>query len=224
MVVFMGCGWRFPFMFGVAKYIQEQVQVRTHPGAVTIDTYAGASGGSLIAYALQAGIDVREVYESALSKRGECPYAPLGMCDLLESVARRHATTSVPQSGKLNVIAAKVGRWLHLTPEYFTEFESVDDMCKCLRASSHIPVFGGSLMYAHRGNWYVDGELGATIEQIRALYETRCIIVDFCDKADIKPTIPMPRWWSYRPQRDAVMDAMFRHGYDRAESYFSHKG
>ncbi len=206
-IAFMGCGWRFPFLFGVAKFIEEHTQTNHVK-------YVGVSGGAVVAYSLLAKV-VDITYKNALSKIAECPYAPFGMCDFIERVAHE-CFHEYPKNDSLTLVATNISS---RSTEYFTAFESKDDLCKCMRASSHIPLLGGSIFYKHRGTHFVDGEMSVTIEAIKRKFG-KCIIVDFCENADIKPTISIPRWWSYFPQNESIMEYMFNHGYERAKAYF----
>lgn len=44
-IAFMGCGWRFPFLFGVAKFMEENIETNNLK-------YIGVSGGAVVAYSL----------------------------------------------------------------------------------------------------------------------------------------------------------------------------
>jgi hypothetical protein len=219
-IAFMGCGWRFPFLFGVAQYIQDH-KYRLEEFSLK---YIGVSGGSVVACSLQQDI-VDVVYEKALSKRSECRYSPLGMCDFIESVANDCFEEVQPD---LFIVASRVSGCSllipELIPEFMTDFESTDDLCRSMRASSHIPILGGSLTYKHRGRYFIDGEMSVSIDLLRDTYRSHVgemlVVVDFCERADIKPSISFPRSWIFFPQNDETMEMMFQHGYERAKEYF----
>lgn len=99
-VAFMGCGWRFPFMFGAAKFIEETRQV-VGPGTV----FAGVSGGSGVAMALCTG-RVTEMYERGLAKRARCRVPPFGTCGLLAEVVREMGVEASAVNARLVVDAA----------------------------------------------------------------------------------------------------------------------
>lgn len=134
------------------------------------------------------------------------------MCDFIEGVAQE-CFYEYPKNDSVSIDPVKLGF------ACISAFESKDDLCKCMRASSHIPLLGGSIFYKHKGNSYIDGEMSVTIEAIKRKFGS-CIIVDFSENADIKPTISIPRWWSYFPQNESIMESMFTHGYERAKAYF----
>lgn len=211
IVVFMGCGWRFPFMFGVAKYIQE------HNNDKCIK-YVGVSGGTAVAYSLQSN-NVDLFYKKALSQRAECKYSPFGMSNLIENVAQECATI-IPPKNTLFLVATRVKNFGIFEADILSEFESIDDLCKCMRASSQIPLLSGTITYKYNKKYYIDGELSVNIDKIRSMFG-ECIVVDFCENADIKPSIQIPRSWSYFPQDDQGMEAMYNHGYMKAEEFFS---
>jgi predicted patatin/cPLA2 family phospholipase len=212
-IVFMGCGWRFPFMFGVAKYIQEHKNKH-----VNYIKYVGVSAGTAIAYSLQSN-NVDLFYKKALSKRTECKYSPLGMCNLIENVAQECATI-IPSKNTLFLVATRIKKFGFFETDFLSEFESIDDLCKCMRASSQIPILSGTFTFKHREKYYIDGELSVNIDKIRNIFG-KCIVVDFCENADIKPSIQIPRSWSYFPQDDQCMETMYNHGYIKAKEFFS---
>lgn len=212
---FMGCGWRFPFLSGVAKYMQDNVQ--------SVGMLAGVSGGSAVAYALQQKI-VDEMYVEGLAQRSKCKYPPFGACGLVSEVVKRLGT-DVPLPGKLHIGVSQLSQLsqhesLSLTAKFFSSYESMDDMVGCMRASSQIPILDGKLFFNHRDMRCMDGEFTVDVAKMRS-YLDKCVIVDFCDSADIRPSIHFPRFWSYVHQNDAVMQLMYNDGYAQARHWFS---
>ena len=234
-VAFMGCGWRFPFMFGVAKFIEES---RVRDDTVIV---AGVSGGAGVALSLCTST-VTEMYERGLAKRARCPVPPFGTCGLMCEVVREMDLPPVCKSGKMQLVVGR-SRYvapLRLVPDFRSSWTDADDLLDSLRGSCQIPFLDGAVFHSSPGGLFLDGEFAVPGRTMRAHLVSRLashlanlvhegtpgvegtvIIVDFDEAADIRPSVKFPRLWSFVYPDEASMRAMYADGYRQAERYFS---
>jgi hypothetical protein len=232
-VAFMGCGWRFPFMFGVAKFIEDATQTDDW-------IFAGVSGGSGVAMSLCVR-RVTEMYERGLAKRERCPVPPFGTCGLMSEVVREMGIDAADVDGRLVVGSSRLGKF-ELVPEFRSAWSATSgaDLGDVIRGTCQIPFINGSIFHASaNGSLYLDGEAAISIRTMRehlASIATDVIVVDFDDAADIRPSSlesdppPMapsrrfPRRWSFVYPDEATMRAMYTDGFLQATKFFAERG
>lgn len=219
IICFGGCGWMFPFHFGVAKYVQDEL-----PQEELL--FGGVSGGAAVGAALAYGIDVNEYYEQALTKIEDT--GTFKMCDAVLDVAEQMFASSqcsnIP-NGKLHIQLASPGMKGYIVSNY----PSASFCAQVIRASSHIPIIGGIKPYEIEGHGkYYDGGLASLLPNIPGELRRahRVVNVDAlgCEpESDIHIGFKVPFMWSFRPRPLHVMMAIHHLGYLKAAQFFEHK-
>ena len=218
LICFGGCGWMFPFHFGVAKYIQDH-----HVCEPCISAFAGVSGGAAVACTLACGIDVLDYFEEAMKKNR---VGLFGMCDAVIEVCltmfKKYKVKNI-EKDKLFIQLSSAGG---LKPELCSEFKDIEQCVDVIRASSHIPVVGGLLPYKVDGmGMYYDGGL---VNLLPILPDTlkqkhRIIKVDalgYSSNCDIHIGFSVPYSWAFVPRKKHIMRLIFRYGYLKAKQFF----
>ena len=173
------CGGLYNYFFGVAFYLQEHFDVG--PGSGTV--FASASAGAFPAFALAAGLDVRDIFfianrdliesvgRACAAEDQHCPtnkdgrLRPLGRWNVL--VAEKFAAAAASRLGGSRNAAACVSGRLFVSVTSLpsgnnvlvSDFSDVDDMIGCFLASAYIPLYDASWRPAAmwRGERWIDG-------------------------------------------------------------------
>mmetsp|Transcript_54769 Transcript_54769/g.102666 ORF Transcript_54769/g.102666 Transcript_54769/m.102666 type:complete len:714 (-) Transcript_54769:166-2307(-) len=216
--------WLFIYHFGVAKWMQDNVNVTVEDFA-----FSGSSGGALVAATLACPIDAEEVKDLTVKGFAKCKTNPFYMFRLGEEVLDhylRDTRLHVRCSGHLRVLLTKVAPTPPLLgAEVASTFSSWQDLFSCLRASMHVPFAAGVLPYPIPGRgWFFDGLVWAALfVPWRAFADDDVIVrVSACSfpNAQIGPRVPFPPWWLIFPPSMAALDAMYWMGYRDAQEYF----
>lgn len=154
---FSAGGLMFPYYVGVVAALEDAgVLRRPHQ-------LAGASAGSLVAAAYNAGLSAAALEESLVLFGEDClkngTRARLGplLRDFLHAYLPQDAAERC--SGTTHVAVTRALPYWR--PELVTHFKGRDDLVEALLTSCHIPwYFDGRWMTKFRGRWAVDG--GAT--------------------------------------------------------------
>eukprot|EP00928_Gymnodinium_smaydae_P083626 TRINITY_DN66869_c0_g1_i1.p1 TRINITY_DN66869_c0_g1~~TRINITY_DN66869_c0_g1_i1.p1 ORF type:complete len:714 (+),score=72.97 TRINITY_DN66869_c0_g1_i1:111-2252(+) len=219
--------WLFLYHFGVAKWLQENVDVTVEDFA-----FSGSSGGALVAGVLACKLDPAEVKDMALADFHVCQRNPFHMFKVGEKVLDHYLRcqsdnkSHIRCSGHLRILLTKVSlRWPVLQAEVASKFKSWQELFSCLRASMHVPIAAGVFPYpiADRG-WYYDGMVWAALfVPWRAFDDDDVVVrVSACGfpNAQIGPRFPFPFWWLAMPPSKEVLLGMFWMGYRDAQEYF----
>lgn len=173
---FSGCGWLFPFHFGVAKYIQDYMVSTQHSStdepfvkatdilhdlqdhtaenphaASTSHAFAGVSGGATVAAALAYHIPIEEIFEEAIKKYDTGLFR---MCDAVMEVLDvmfKKTNVNKLKSHVLYVQVSPATSLIRPRAHLITHFPSKAYCKHVIRASSHIPILGGLLPYHVKG-------------------------------------------------------------------------
>eukprot|EP00667_Euglena_gracilis_P010732 EG_transcript_10934 len=157
---FDSSGWLFLYHFGVARYLREHFLPTADPAAVA---FSGASGGALVATALCSNVDLDRLIAFVVSCRRDCYYTPWRLMPAVEEAIRLFMPPDahVTCSNRIRILTTKV---LPNPPfvmgEVVSEFQNWKHLAQVLRASCHVPLFGGFLpfhMTEAGGGWYYDG-------------------------------------------------------------------
>jgi len=218
--------WLFIYHFGVAKWIQDHVNVRAEDLA-----FSGSSGGALVGAALACKFEAEEVKDRILSNFPSCKRNPLRMFRVGEEILDHYLRDNIDAagccSGVLRILLTKVSkRPPLLQAEVASKFDSWRDVFSCLRASMHVPLADGILPYPVPGRgWYYDGLVWASLfVPWRAFDDADAVVrVSACGfpGAQIRPRIPFPIWWLIMPPSEDVLNGMFWMGYRDTQEYFS---
>jgi hypothetical protein len=208
-------GWLQFYLFGVAKYIQEQ---RLHDDAVV----CGCSAGALAAAGLACEGDFDAAVEFCIT---DCiPRTYNRLCGIFR--LHEYVNDSLDYSCRLfNYEHLKPGQLrLAVTtlPSFekntTTDYSSSEDLKQCLLASSAAFPFA-PLVYL-RGKWSVDG--GFTDFQPIVDEQTVTISPFYFSDTDIKPSRYVPLWWAlFPPNNRETVDWVYRLGYEDARSFFN---
>jgi len=174
------CGGLYNYFFGVACYLQDHFDVGPDSGTV----FASASAGAFPAFALAAGLDVRELFFSANRAliegvaeacsrddphvyHHECRLRPLGRWNALVQ-GHFSAVAAARLGGSEQAAACVRGRLFvsvtalpSMTNELISDFADADDLIGCFLASAYVPVYDDRCRPAAlwRGRRYIDGGL-----------------------------------------------------------------
>lgn len=216
--------WLFIYHFGVARWLQDNVNVTVEDFA-----FSGSSGGALVAATLACEIDAQRVKDLAVEGFPKCSRNPLYMfrhgehvIDTLLRDTQYHRRCS----GHLRVLLTKVSATPPLLgAEVASTFSSWQDLFSCLRASMHVPMAAGVLPYPIPGRgWFFDGLVWAALfVPWRAFADDDVVVrVSACSfpNAQIGPRVPLPPWWLIFPPSSNALHGLYWMGYRDAREYF----
>lgn len=107
--------------------------------------------------------------------------------------------------------------------DVISRFESQQQLRSFLRASCHMPIFGGVRPYPVDGRWYFDGLFWASflVPWRRPTSRDHVLKVSAigAPTAHLKPP-PVPPWWTVMPPSTAVLRALYERGYQDALEAF----
>lgn len=216
--------WLFLYHFGVAKWIEDNIEVKAQHFA-----FSGSSGGALVAASCAAGFNMTDVKESILSHFHKCQRNPLLMFHVGELVLDkflRDTDAHVRCTGVCRVLLTKVSPWPPIfKAEVASNFKSWEELFSCLRGSMHVPIAGGILPYPVPGRgWYYDGLIWASLfVPWRAFEENDELVkVSACGfpGAHIRPRFPFPLWWLIMPPSREALEGLFWLGYKDTQDFF----
>lgn len=228
--VFLGAGWRCPFLFGVAKCLTDN-NVHIQDGTI----FLGLSIGASVTHSI-----IHDIVDDAYTIGINTKWRFFGMssfpCDVL-----RKCNTSKSPNGK-NIIGLTLCNRLpynpfDLTPIFKDSFSTLDEELDTIRASCHIPIINGSYGYCIENNTtddpsniYLDGEISihslVVKEYLYKKYGTHlniCIVdVDMeNEQADIRPSKHTSSFYKLFRQKTHDMDNMFKDGYNQCLLYLN---
>lgn len=215
IICFGGCGWMFPFHFGVAKYVEDH--------RVPFTRFAGVSGGAAVALTLAAGLDVADCFEEALDKS---EVGLFGMCDAVVEVLDAMLERARVRHIRRDTLYVQLSTAPTLRPHLVSEFDSPRQCVEAIRASSHIPVVGGLLPYKVEGlGAFYDGGLAGMLPLLpdALAMRERVVRVDALGSlpgCDIHLGFRAPYSWTFVPRAPHLMRLLFRCGYLRAMQFF----
>lgn len=211
-------GWLEFYLFGVAKYMQEQ---NLQKGA----TLLGCSAGALTAAGLACNGDFDKAVEYCKYNCIPRVYGRLlGIFKLHEYVndcldfASNLKDYYTIAPGKLQVAITTLPSF---KKSLTTSYSSAEDLKQCLLASS--AAFPFARLVHLRGEWSVDG--GFTDFQPVVDSSTITISPFYFSDTDIKPSRYVPLWWAlFPPNNGETVDWIYNLGYEDARRWFSSGG
>ena len=152
-IYFHGGAGSFPYYIGIARYLQENYDLRN-------TSFAGCSAGCFPAIALSAKIcdgifynkvllpSIKDIQKTNIQNGLMFRDAMLGS-DWIKHL-KKHVKTAIVESGNFDNINKKCSLLVthvdtnNVKPEFIRKWDSVDDLIDCCITSSWIPViFGG---------------------------------------------------------------------------------
>jgi hypothetical protein len=128
-------------------------------------------------------------------------------------------------SGRLRLLVTRVAAhppWF--LGDVISRFESQRELRAYLRASCHMPVFGGVLPYCVDGRYFFDGLFWASflVPWRRPTARDHVLKVSAigAPTAHLKPP-QLPPWWTVMPPSTAVLRALYERGYQDALDAFA---
>lgn len=217
---FSGCGFLISYHLGVAHGLQRE-------GYLTPSSkVAGASGGSIAALAVAAGVDVLEIHEEAKNMALRCHRE--GTLWKLEARLRaifrdRFADVDVEKLGDRLIVTTEQ-LWPKRATIHSNSFRSPDDLCDAVLASCHIPFYlspSGTARF--RGEFHVDGGLLALVPEIPGYVKVCAFPAKLLRREDyeispslLDPDFPFSVFQLFRyalmPPQPAVLDQLFQLG------------
>lgn len=222
--VFLGAGWRCPFLFGAAKCLTDN-NIHKQDNVV----FMGVSIGSSVSHSIIHDI-VDEAYTTGINSKWRFFGMSSFPCDVL-----RKCNTSKSPPGK-NIIALSLCNGLpynplDLTPVFKDTFSTLDEELETIRASCHIPIINGTYGYRienntteNPSNVYLDGGICAHSISVQEYLQKKygdnvniCIVdVDMeNENAHIIPSKHTNKLYKLFRQKTQDMDGMFQDGYNQ---------
>ncbi|GLD92899.1 hypothetical protein PINS_up001478 [Pythium insidiosum] len=217
---FSGCGFLIPYHLGVAHALQDMGYL--HPSRSRV---AGASGGAIAALAIAANADLPLVVEDTKAvaafgrSKGSWGKLELRLRELFD--ARFRDVDMDALANRLTVATQKVWptRELVLTDA----FESPQDLCDAVIASSFIPFYlSRQAMTTFRGEFHIDGGFVKLVPEVPEHVRVCAFHADMLRRPDyeISPsmdaTFPFSIWELARfalfPPEADVLDHLFQRG------------
>lgn len=207
-VSFSGCGGMYSYCAGVASYLQTKFDL-------SCVSFYGASGGTLPAFLLAAGLNVQQ-FQDVCNLPGveECKETWLGAAFNGFSIASECLLNWLPQDafvrakGRLHL---SVTKFPTLENERLAEFSSNEDCILGMKCSSFVPwVFEFAPACKYRDSWYIDG--GLTDNQPIQDSDTFCVSYNRWRKCK-------PHWlWPYSDPE--WVQTIFDWGFEDAKRHF----
>lgn len=227
VVSFDSSGWFYCYHFGVARFIEQHV-LPSLPHKASVG-FTGSSGGALVSGCLCVGINIETITQHVISRRHVCAFNPFAMFPEAENALRMFlpSDSHLKCTGRLRVLLTKVLP----RPPFFMgaapcHFKSFDDLFHTLRASCHVPIFGGVLPYKVEGRGlFYDGCYWSsffvpwrTLQEDDRVIKTSAVGSPF---SQIRPPNIMPFWWALFPPKEEVLQGMYQQGYEDARVFFN---
>eukprot|EP00121_Abeoforma_whisleri_P014012 Awhi_evm1s12928 len=153
---FSGSGFLLPYHLGVCNFLQSKDLFQPS------SRYAGASGGSIIALILAAGLDLEIVRESLDKVSAKCIEhgTRFNLEMFLTETLREHEGevdyTFLNKNKKLTIATTKVGYFPTVHQNNF--FDSNEDVIQCILTSCYLPSYStNKLVRLFRNENHVDG-------------------------------------------------------------------
>ncbi len=165
-IYFHGGAGSFPYYIGIARYLQENYDLRN-------TSFAGCSAGCFPAIALSAKIcdgrfynkvllpSIKDIQKTNIQNGLMFRDAMLGS-DWIKHL-KKHVKTAIVESGNFDNINKKCSLLVthvdtnNVKPEFIRKWDSVDDLIDCCITSSWIPVIFGGFFKQFRKGDCVDG-------------------------------------------------------------------
>mmetsp|Transcript_16773 Transcript_16773/g.33087 ORF Transcript_16773/g.33087 Transcript_16773/m.33087 type:complete len:303 (-) Transcript_16773:232-1140(-) len=166
---FSGCGWLTPWHWGAADGLMSR-------GLLTQSSLvAGASGGSVAAATVAAGIPIDDCIESFRRQSQLC--MKHGTIGRIEPIMREELAAVLTQDGvkamceRGTIAVTRLKPRPVATPVLISQFSDPDDLIGAILSSCHIPYYlSRSAAQDWRGGSYIDGGFGALIPPIKGYY------------------------------------------------------
>jgi hypothetical protein len=227
MLSFDSSGWLYVYHFGVAHFMQQNLD-DTNAGSLG---FSGASGGALVAATLASKASAKELATFIVDEA--CPAARKKPWMMLEWVKKamdiskkKYPDGFATLKGRLRILLTRV-TW---KPPFFlgevaTDFKTEEHVEQTLLASCFVPFLFGAVprKIDETGGRYLDGFFWPSL-----FVSWRCssgdrllrISVIGAPYADIKPSVPLPFWWAVYPPSQEIMWGIFYLGYMDAAAFF----
>lgn len=228
-IKFNGAGWMFPFHFGVAKFIQEYVDIHSQETETSIKV-GGVSAGAVTGLMLLLDVDFDDINHKIVKRHDEMRYNPFKIRNCLHDILMEYIPDNETRlhsvQNKLFIGLSKLDFptfvWKsHLVSTYIDKDHCMD----ILKASCHIPIINGIQPYYVDGMGYYDGDISGMIDPTDF---SKLICVDIQPSPasaqlsqTIHPGILVPTLWRYFPASPFILNCVMQLGYQQAHNYFS---
>jgi hypothetical protein len=230
-IKFSGAGWMFPFHFGVAKFIQEYIDIHDKEPDTFIKV-GGVSAGAVTGLMLLLDVDFDDIFDKIVKRHHEMRYNPFKIRECLHDIlmeyipdnqARLHSVQNRLLIGLSKIDFPNFVWKSHLVSTYVDKDHCMD----ILKASCHIPIINGIQPYYVDGNGYYDGDISGMIDPTDF---SKLICVDIQSPVSlssqessqtIHPGILVPMLWRYFPASPFILNSIMQLGYHQAHHYFS---
>jgi hypothetical protein len=227
MLSFDSSGWLYLYHFGVAHWVQQNLD-DTATGSLG---FSGASGGALVAATLAAKASAKDLAEFIVHEAhpacGKKPWLMLEYVQKAMDMSKKMYPDGFAMlKGRLRILLTRV-TW---KPPFFlgevaTDFKTEDHVEQTLLASCFVPVLFGAVprKIDETGGRYLDGFFWSSLfvswrcSSVDRLIRISCIGAPY---ADIKPSVPLPFWWAVYPPKEEILWGLFYLGYMDAAAFF----
>lgn len=228
-IKFSGAGWMFPFHFGVAKFMQEYIDIHSQDPDTSIKI-GGVSAGAVTGLMLLLDVDFDDINHKIVRRHHEMRYNPFKIRNCLHDILMEYIPDNETRlhhvQNKLFIGLSKLDFptfvWKsHLVSTYIDKDHCMD----ILKASCHIPIINGIQPYYVDGMGYYDGDISGMIDPTDF---SKLICVDLQSSPasaqssqTIHPGISIPTLWRYFPASPFILNCVMQLGYHQAHNYFS---
>ena len=171
-IVFHGSGGLLYYYMGIAEYIQNNYDL-------TNVEFCGVSGGSIPAFILSTGLEVKRIWEtcfldwlSSMNKEEHFLFLSIfsekslkKLINNLKNILSENEKDDLFEkiNHRLSIRMTRIA-FFEMKQEYITNWTSIEDLLECIIASCWIPGIFGSLTRNYKGNEYIDGGFPNSIE------------------------------------------------------------
>ena len=207
-------GWLKLYLFGVAKFLQEQK-------LITNSKFIGCSAGALAATGLALGANFDEIRDFVLNVAAPRAHGSLvgalSVRDILRECLDKHGNLHLFET--VNASQSLVVSYSSLTTctaRRVSTFVNEGDLSTALLASCCATPIAG-LPFRHAGEWVFDGGL----TDFQPVFDEKTVTISplYCTNAEIRPSRYVPIWWAmYPPERDNL-EWLYELGYHDAHAW-----
>lgn len=212
-VSFEGSGCLLLFQLGVAKYIQDNFNIKN-------TKFTGYSGGALVSYLLACNINAFDIYNKIFNMDYNI-FNYKAFDDIISNVSSISQDKIIDINNRLTIICFNNKT---LNYKYFRNFKSKKDIFNILSATCHLPLVRGILPYNYKKNYLYDPFLmkkhpQTTKNCLKVFVNYDC---NKCKKNYIKPATKFPLYWAFNPPKE-ILNLLFKHGYYQCKKFFTNE-
>ncbi len=224
-ISFRASGWMLVFYFGVIKYIKETYKIKNL-------NLTGSSGGAVSACLLLCDVDIDDIIKILDMNRSNNTIHMFNLCNYVKTnieVYTSKISNNKLKNNKLNIACTKIttniDKFGYNT--YFfnnNHFNTITDISNYLKASCHIPIFGGIIPFYYNDHFLYDSILTnshphITEKPLKISWSNGCECG--CDniKDVIRPSFNIPLSFCLDIP-DRMISDLYKHGYYQAKLFF----